>query len=141
MNVQLSTAIHRPSNSLWQNVSSKAISVLGSLGPVLPARLEEVRRGQEGIVTEDSGDGKQIRRAVSGDELVNLVSQIRQLRLDSRAKLIRGQQARLAVSPNHRGTVQQGGQWLEDLGQGSRGSGIGEKARRGSDGEGVQGVG
>jgi hypothetical protein len=58
--IHLSTAIHRASNTLRQELTAKTIALVRVLAPVLPAGLEEVGRGQEGVVTEDSSNGEAI---------------------------------------------------------------------------------
>jgi hypothetical protein len=141
MNLQLSAAIHGTSNGHRQNITAKTVTTLGVLVPVLPARLKEVRRGQEGIITEDSSNSKSIWRAIREDKLLNLISQVSELGLDSRAKLVGSQQTGLAIKSDDRETVDEGQQGAECLWKLCRGSLIGQEACLGGDGEGVQGMG
>jgi hypothetical protein len=65
--------------------------------------------------------------------------QVGQLGQDGGPELVLAEQARGAVLPDDGEAVQQRQQRLEDLRQGRRGGGIGQEARGGCDGEGVQG--
>jgi hypothetical protein len=120
---------------LGQDITTKSIATFWVLVPVLPARLEQVRRGQEGIVTEDRSNGEAIRRAIGKNQLLNLVSQVSKLGLDGRAKLISSQQTGLAVEPDDRETVDQRQQGTESLWQLNRGSLIRQEACLGGDGK------
>lgn len=140
VNIHLSTTIHRASDTLGQDVAAKTIALVRVLAPVLPARFEEVRRGQEGVVTEDSSDGKAIPFPVRQLKLLNLISQVRELSLSSRAQLVGGQQTRLPIELHDRKALDQGGKRLEDLGQLRGSSLVGQEASRSGDGEGVQGM-
>ena len=76
-------------------------------------------------------------RAISQDQLLDLVSQVGKLSLDSRAELIGSQQTGFAIEPDDRETIDERQQSTEGLWQLDRGSLIGQEACLGGDSEGV----
>lgn len=140
LNIHLSTAIHRASDALGQDITAKTIALVRVLAPVLPARLEEVRRGQEGVVTEDSSNSEAVPFSIRQLELLDLISQVSELGLSCRAQVVGGQQTRCAIELHDRKTLDERGKGLEGLGQLRGGSLVGQKASGGGDSEGVQGM-
>lgn len=49
--------------------------------PRLPARLQEIRRGQEGVVPKRGGDEVQVGRAIGSFQRVDLVDEIGEVAL------------------------------------------------------------
>lgn len=137
-NIHLSTAIHGTSDRLGKDIPTKSVPLVWVLHPVLPARLKEVRRGHEGVVPEDGSNSELVVGPIGQDKLLDLISQVGELSLDGRAKLICRQQAGRSVELDDRKALHQRLERLEGLREVNRGSLVRQEASRGGDGEGVQ---
>lgn len=138
-NIQLSTTIHRASHSPRKHVTSQAIPLVRVFAPVLPAWLKQVRRSQEGVITENGSDSIEVWGAISSDKLVNFGGEVRKL-LDGRTQFIGSQKTRGTIKLLHRKTFKQGLQRFEGIRQLGRGHNEGQEAGGGGDSEGVQGL-
>lgn len=75
-----------------QNITTKPITTIRVLNPILPTRFKQITRSQERVIPKQGGDGKQIKRAIRRLDIFNMSSQVRQLGLDGGTEFILGQE-------------------------------------------------